>query len=459
MQIPGQGIRYINYIAGDAGLAAIVVRDEIGNNTVYPTYTDHLGSINVVTNKQGAIIARQNFDAWGNNRNPLTWSYSNIPSVPDWLYRGYTGHEHLPQFALINMNARLYDPVIGRMLSPDNFVADATSTQAYNRYSYANNNPLIYTDPDGNLPILVAAVVGAIAGAYMGGVMANGGDFTPWNGGNGTWDFKNGSTWSYMLGGALVGSVSGAIGGVIVSSGAPMANTLAIVVSSSINSMGTAIYNGGMTGVSASFGAGSYSFTDGSFRGIWDWKDLNTMEKIGYTAGSMANLQDAVVNVNGVNVNVSAETENTNLLISHSSISDKSGDINISVAGTSGYTSTATTKVGRAIDYLWNHAKKLENGKYYNRYDGGWDFPVRVNKNISGYITNKIIAGKGLLGIGNLKYGLGFGCMSHTARALWLNGIPTIPIINFHPFILNTQLLIRQLAIYASPIIVNSPTN
>jgi hypothetical protein len=47
------------------------------------------------------------------------------------------------------MNGRLYDPVLGRFLSPDNYVADNTFTQDFNRYTYARNNPLSYTDPDG----------------------------------------------------------------------------------------------------------------------------------------------------------------------------------------------------------------------------------------------------------------------------------------------------------------------
>ena len=34
--------------------------------------------------------------------------------------RGFTSHEHLPEFGLINMNGRMYDPVLGRFLSPDN---------------------------------------------------------------------------------------------------------------------------------------------------------------------------------------------------------------------------------------------------------------------------------------------------------------------------------------------------
>ncbi len=53
------------------------------------------------------------------------------------------------------MNARLYDPVLGRMLSPDNYVGGGT--QGLNRYSYANNNPLKFTDPDGNFPFLAVA--------------------------------------------------------------------------------------------------------------------------------------------------------------------------------------------------------------------------------------------------------------------------------------------------------------
>ena len=48
------------------------------------------------------------------------------------------------------MNARMYDPALGRMLSPDNEVQAPTSSQGFNRYSYCFNNPLKYTDPTGN---------------------------------------------------------------------------------------------------------------------------------------------------------------------------------------------------------------------------------------------------------------------------------------------------------------------
>ena len=55
----------------------------------------------------------------------------------------------LDGFGLINMNGRMYDPVIGRILSPDIVVQNPGKTQDYNRYSYCNNNPLKYTDPSG----------------------------------------------------------------------------------------------------------------------------------------------------------------------------------------------------------------------------------------------------------------------------------------------------------------------
>jgi len=63
--------------------------------------------------------------------------------------RGFTGHEHYPELKIINMNARLYDPVIGRFFSPDNYVVENTSTQDFNRYSYCLNSPLKYVDPSG----------------------------------------------------------------------------------------------------------------------------------------------------------------------------------------------------------------------------------------------------------------------------------------------------------------------
>lgn len=146
----GSTLSEINYISCGSGLVGMFVKDPANpNGQMYYPYTDHLGSILTVVNETGSEKYEQSFDAWGRKRNPLNWSYNNIPAVPAWLYRGYTGHEDMPQFALINMNGRMYDPVVGRMLSPDPYLQEPDNTQSHNRYSYAMNNPLKYTDPTG----------------------------------------------------------------------------------------------------------------------------------------------------------------------------------------------------------------------------------------------------------------------------------------------------------------------
>lgn len=182
-EIVGGPKHEICYISSPNGLCAIYVTEippsgGAGVGSLHYTYTDNLGSILAVTDESGAIEARQNFDAWGRRRNAITYDYlvqntpdihiglpglnTSNPYLPPWLYRGYTGHEMLDEFTLINMNARLYDPVVGMMLSCDNYVQNATNTQNYNRYAYCYNNPLKYTDPDGNWAIADDVAAGLI---------------------------------------------------------------------------------------------------------------------------------------------------------------------------------------------------------------------------------------------------------------------------------------------------------
>jgi RHS repeat-associated protein len=172
-----KGIEYnrsLVYVNAGDGLCAILVKESDEIISPYFVYTDYLGSILTVTDKPGTIVASNNFDAWGRDRNSDNWN-SYLPwgslTNPSWLYRGFTGHEMLTNFNLINMNGRLYDPLLGRMLSPDNYIANASSTQAYNRYSYALNNPLVYTDPDGNLPFFAIAAV--LVGGFVNGMRSD----------------------------------------------------------------------------------------------------------------------------------------------------------------------------------------------------------------------------------------------------------------------------------------------
>ena len=85
------------------------------------------------------------------HRDPETGEVYNHENEPEFalLDRGYSGHEHLPWFGLINMNARLYDPAIAQFISPDPYIQDIENSQNHNRYSYALNNPLMYRDENG----------------------------------------------------------------------------------------------------------------------------------------------------------------------------------------------------------------------------------------------------------------------------------------------------------------------
>jgi RHS repeat-associated protein len=85
---------------------------------MYFTETDHLGSIIALLRTDGILREEYSHDPWGRRRNPVDWSYNNV-STTFLIDRGFTGHEHLDMFGLINMNGRIYDPVLGRFLSVD----------------------------------------------------------------------------------------------------------------------------------------------------------------------------------------------------------------------------------------------------------------------------------------------------------------------------------------------------
>ncbi len=63
---------------------------------------------------------------------------------------GFAGQRYDSSTGLIYMDARYYDPYLGRFISPDTIVQQRNDPQSYNRYAYARNNPLRYTDESGH---------------------------------------------------------------------------------------------------------------------------------------------------------------------------------------------------------------------------------------------------------------------------------------------------------------------
>jgi RHS repeat-associated protein len=136
-----------HYRSSPFGLESIIVKAGT-SETMYLAETDHLGSLTGLKNTAGVYVERYSYDAWGRRRNPSDWSFDNVPAttITD---RGFTGHEHLDKFRLINMNGRLYVPVTGRFLNADPVIDNTGGAQGLNSYTYCLNNPLKYTDPTG----------------------------------------------------------------------------------------------------------------------------------------------------------------------------------------------------------------------------------------------------------------------------------------------------------------------
>ncbi len=220
-----RNLRQLHYISGGDGLFAIYVIDQAGKATMYYIHTDYQGSFETITNHKGTAVEKLSFDPWGRRRNPTNWTFTNVPEI--YLFdRGYTGHQRLDQFGLINMNGRMYDPMLGRFLSPDNYVQAPDYTQNFNRYSYVLNNPLKYTDPSGEfIQFIIGGIIGGVSG-YMIGKSAG---------------LKGWALVGTTLGGVVIGAGTAGIGTAISSSVAGAGGT--ILAGSTAGAAGTASFS------------------------------------------------------------------------------------------------------------------------------------------------------------------------------------------------------------------------
>ncbi len=129
----GETIKYI--FAGNLRVA------QVKGSTRSFFHKDHLGSSTVMTDASGYVIESTEYMPFGSVR-----SHSGA-STSDYKY---TDQELDAENGLYNYNARLYDPFIGRFITPDTIVPEPFNPQSLNRYSYCLNNPLIYVDPSGH---------------------------------------------------------------------------------------------------------------------------------------------------------------------------------------------------------------------------------------------------------------------------------------------------------------------
>ena len=143
-------------------------------------HADHLGSAAAVTDASGAALLSLAHDPYGTRRR-ADWT-GQLPAAEAAALAagqdagrarsGFTGHEPLDRTGFVHMNGRLYDPRVGRFMSPDPVVSRPWSGQGWNPYSYVQNSPLSFTDPTGYIMeggcIVDPSGGGAAAGALGG---------------------------------------------------------------------------------------------------------------------------------------------------------------------------------------------------------------------------------------------------------------------------------------------------
>jgi RHS repeat-associated protein len=340
-------IRELCYVYGPEGNLVNILERKDGVDKVYYILTDHLGSITQVLDAGGAIVEEKSFDAWGRGRNPQNWVALPPVGTGNGWDRGYTGHEHLPELGIINMNGRLYDPLLGRMMEPDPFINGADNTQGYNRYTYAANNPLLYTDPDGHIwHIIIGGIVG---GAVNLGVKVFQGKIHNWK--DGAVAFGIGAV-AGAVGAATGGAAFAAAGGGAAGAGGFVAGAAGGLFGSAaatpIQSMGNTIYFGDPALTSEGYvmnmllGAGLGGITNGTI-GLYNGRNFLTGElpKVHINTIPSMELQPVkldeakITNFNAQKINADIEGDFQKALVEWNKIRTQYGEGSITVGDVS----------------------------------------------------------------------------------------------------------------------------
>jgi RHS repeat-associated protein len=110
----------------------------VGLSTTSYLHRDHLGSVRAATSSAGGFVDRTDYRPYGEQLGFAAVTES----------KGYIGERHDDETGLMYLNARYYDPVIGRFIQPDP-LDPALPGVGVNRYAYAFNNPIMMLDPSG----------------------------------------------------------------------------------------------------------------------------------------------------------------------------------------------------------------------------------------------------------------------------------------------------------------------
>jgi RHS repeat-associated protein len=145
-------ITFKNYVRAAGMLVAMKARDSWGGDNTTYLHGDHLGSVSNYTDGGGNSLVAASYDAFGNRRgsnwagNPTS---GELTTMNNLTRRGFTEHEMLDSSALVHMNGRAYNPIVGRFVGADPITDALLGTQGWNRYSYVGNRSVSLFDPTG----------------------------------------------------------------------------------------------------------------------------------------------------------------------------------------------------------------------------------------------------------------------------------------------------------------------
>jgi len=132
---------------------------------------NHLNSTSVISNQAGQVTY-VSYLPFGE----ISQANSTGSLV---VTRKFTGQEMDDESGLYYYGARYFNPAIGRFISADTVIPGVTNAQAFNKYAYAANNPVLYTDPTGHAFEFIGDVVRAV-GAALSAVFAAVGRVGDW---------------------------------------------------------------------------------------------------------------------------------------------------------------------------------------------------------------------------------------------------------------------------------------
>ena len=369
-EIIGNTTRETLFLGGDAYSAPMVFYRENGTGgALYNLGRDVQGSITHLSSANGTLLQEFSYDPWGRQRDPATHAFASYGPLPGSdeeeesrttatvsspvLHRGYCGHEHLEQFGLINMNARLYDPFTGRFYSPDPYVQMPDFSQSFNRYAYCLNNPLKYEDKGGEwIHIIVGAAIGGV-----GNLIAS-------------WNFCHGF-WEYVAAfgiGAASGAAVAATGGALAAAGGGFWATVGLISTGAAGGAATSATNDIIRQTGKNFEG---------MEGI-DWNSVGVSAAIGGASGAVsAEVGLAMAGIN-IPITINGHTVSSSMLSSFVTGSAASAASHIAGGTLSGLS------LGKAI-----------NEAFVDSFDGLWS-SVLIGGTISAASTVSILLVEGI---------------------------------------------------------------